>query len=67
MKPIAITVPGSVITNDTAAEYLHRIAKMLQQDLTIEKSVVLSEIEDRIVRAGFLNWEQVEEIEISAL
>lgn len=66
MKAISLSVPGSVITAKTAAAYLTRIAAYLLADLTMESSVVLADIEDRIVRAGFLTWEQVEEIEISA-
>lgn len=65
MKTISISVPGSVITAKTAAGYLFRIASMLLSDGSMEACCVLSEIESRIVNAGFLTWEQVEEIEIS--
>ena len=63
----SLIVPGSVITKTTARGYLLRVAKSLQSNLTIESSVVLSEIEEKIVNSGFLTWTQVEEIEIEAL
>jgi len=68
MKKVnSLIVPGSLITRKTAAGYLARIAAHLLSDLSIESSIVLSEIENRIVSAGFLTWEQVEEIEASAV
>ncbi len=67
MKPYGITVPGSVITKETAPGYLKRIAKMLLHEITMESSVVLSEIEERIVKAGFLTWAECEKIEIEAM
>ena len=66
MKSISISVPGSVITAKTAAGYLARTAAHLLADGSMEACCVLSEIEDRIVRAGFLTWGQVEDIEIAA-
>lgn len=65
MKSMIIT--GTLITKETAPGYLKRIAGYLLQDLTMEASVVLSDIESRIVKAGWLTWQEVEEIEISAL
>lgn len=66
MKQIAIKVPGSVVTAKTAADYLKRVAAHLLNNISIESALVLNEIEERIVNAGFLTWEQVEEIEASA-
>lgn len=66
MKTIAINVPGSVITAQTAAAYLARIAADLLGSISVESALVLNEIEERIVNAGFLTWEQVEEIEANA-
>ena len=63
----ALMVTGSVITKNTARGYLFRVAKFLQSNLTMESSVVLSEIEEKIVKSGFLTWSQIEEIEIEAL
>lgn len=65
MKSMIIT--GTLITKETAPGYLKRIAKILQRDLTMEASVVLYDIESRIVKAGWLTWPEVEEIEVSAL
>jgi len=67
MKPIAINVPGSVVTKETAPGYLLRVAKILLSEITMESSVVLEEIEERIVNAGFLTWPECEEIEIKAM
>lgn len=66
MKPYGIAVPGSVVTAKTARGYLLRLAGRILADLSLEGSVVLSEVEERIVRAGFLSWEEVEQIEIEA-
>lgn len=63
----ALMVTGSVITKNTARGYLFRVAKFLQSNLTMESSIVLSEIEEKIVKSGFLTWSQIEEIEIEAL
>ena len=63
----ALIVPGSLITKKTARGYLKRIARRLQEDLTMEKAIVLDEIEERIVAAGFMDWEEVEAIEIEAM
>ena len=62
----AITVLGSVITEQTAADYLARLAKLIYGLLDIYSSTVFDEQAERIVSAGFLDWDQVEEIEISA-
>jgi len=64
---IAIQVPGSVVTKQTARGYLLRIAQMLLDDLTLESSQVLSEIETRIVNAGFMSWADVETVEMEAM
>lgn len=67
MKTYGIIVPGSVVTKETAPGYLLQVAKMLQREITMESSIVLSEIESRIVKAGFLTWTECEEIEIKAM
>ena len=67
MKPYAIIVPGSCITKQTAPDYLRRIARHLLENLTFESSLALDEIEARIVKAGFLTWEQTEQIEAEAM
>ncbi len=68
MKPYAIMVPGSVVSKKTAPGYLLRTAKFLfSRELTNESCLVLHQIESDIVNAGFLTWDEVEEIEIEAL
>ncbi|MCC8014057.1 MAG: hypothetical protein LIO87_02595 [Eubacterium sp.] len=66
MKPYGILVPSSVVTKMTAAGYLKRIAKMLLENPTIASCAALDTIEAKIVDAGFLTWEQAEEIEAEA-
>ena len=63
----AMIVPGSVITKQTARDYLLRLAKMLQDNLSVESSFVLDEIEERIVASGFLSWDEIEAIEMEAM
>ena len=67
MKVYGISITGTIITKETASGYLLRVAKILQQNLTMESSIVLDEIEERIIKAGFLTKAQCEEIEIRAL
>lgn len=67
MKTIAINVPGSVVTAKTAADYIARISTYLLSDISVVNAYVLNEIEERIVKAGFLTWDQVEEIEANAM
>ncbi len=67
MKPYSVMVPGSVVTVQTAAGYLSRIAAHLLSDISTESALVLAEIEQRIVSAGFLTWEECEAIEIKAM
>ena len=62
----SLPVPGSVLTKETAPGYLERVASYLLKDLTLESSVVLSDIERLMVDAGFLTWEECEAIEIAA-
>ena len=65
MKPYTISVPGSVISAKTARGYLRRTAAFLLSParFSMESCAVLSDIESRIVSAGFLTWEQAEQIE----
>lgn len=65
MKNIAIKVIGSVVTKDTACDYLRRIIAYFVNDISIEGMKVLDEIEERIVNAGFLSWDEIEKIEVS--
>lgn len=65
MKTIAIQVIGSVVTKDTACDYLRRIIAYFANDISIEGMKVLDEIEERIVNAGFLSWDEIEKIEVS--
>lgn len=69
MKPYGISVPGSVITKQTAPGYLKRMCAwfMRDRDLTMEASIFLSDIETCIVNAGFMDWNEVEQIEIEAI
>ena len=68
MKPYAISVPGSVISRQTAPGYLRRTAAFLLAParFSMESCAVLSDIESRIVSAGFLTWDEVEQIETEA-
>lgn len=68
MKPYAISVPGSVISRQTASGYLRRTAAFLLAParFSMESCAVLSDIESRIVSAGFLTWDEVKAIETEA-
>ncbi len=67
MKIQSVMVPGSVVTAKTAAGYLSRVAAQLLSNISTESAMVLAEIEQRIVSAGFLTWEECETIEIKAM
>ena len=66
MKPCAISVPGSVISRQTAPGYLRRTAAFLLSPsrFSVESCAVLSDLESRIVSAGFMTWDEVEQIEM---
>lgn len=69
MKQYSITVPSSVITKQTAPGYLRRMcaAFMRDRDLTPEAALFLEDIEQRIVNAGFMDWNEIEQAEIDAI
>ena len=63
----AITVPGSVVTKETAPGYLRRVARKLLNPVTQASSIVLTDIERALVNAGFMTWEETEEIEMEVM
>ena len=67
MKTYAISVPGSIITKQTAPGYLRRMCRafMVDRDITLESSCFLSDIEQRIADAGFMTWDEIEAVECS--
>lgn len=67
MKPYGIIVPGSVVTAKTAPDYLRRMVAYVYQDLTVASSLFLADVEQRLVSAGFLTWEQCEAIELQTI
>lgn len=55
----SLLILGTVITNKEQAKNLvNRVNKLF--DFTMESSVAIHEIEEKIVKAGFLTWEEVE-------
>lgn len=65
-KPYAVAVPGSVVTAKTAPDYVKRAARHFLGNFSAEGAYALAEIESRIVSAGLLTWEQVEQLEVEA-
>lgn len=65
-KPYAISVPGSVVTKKTAPDYVKRAARFFLSKSEDAAWQVLDEIDGRIVAAGLLTWEQVEQLEAEA-
>lgn len=63
----AVSVPGSIVTRETAPGYLRRVARVLLNPITEASSAVLTEIERKIVDAGLMTWAEAEEIELDAL
>ncbi len=63
MKTYSVMVPGSEVTAKTAAGYLLRLAKhFFSKEFGISESLVLTEIEERLVNAGLLTWTEIDEI-----
>lgn len=63
-----ITVPGSIITMETAPDYLSRLCKFhYSRELTMEASMMIHDIEERIVNAGLMTWSEIEDAEIAAM
>lgn len=65
-KPYAISVPGSVVTKQTAPGYVKRAARFFLSRSSDGAWQALTEIENRIASAGLLTWEQCEQLEIEA-
>lgn len=60
----SLLICGTVIVNKTQAKNLvNRVSKLF--DGSFESSVAISDIEERLVKAGFLTWEEVELAEIA--
>lgn len=60
----SLLICGTVIANKTQAKNLvNRVSKFF--DGSVESSVAISYIEEKIVNAGFLTWEEVELAEIA--
>ena len=57
-------VPGSIVTRETAPGYLRRVARMMLNPVTMASSMALTQIEEKIVGAGLMTWEEAEEIEM---
>ena len=60
----AVMVPGSIVTRETAPGYLRRVARMMLNPVTMASSMALTQIEEKIVGAGLMTWEEAEEIEM---
>lgn len=69
MKKFAVAVPGSIVTRATAPAYITRLYRFhaIQHDLTLEASIMIQEVEQRIVSAGLMSWADVEAAELAAL
>lgn len=67
MKQYAIAVPGSVVTQKTAAAYIARLIGYFMNDSSLAMSNVITDAEERIVNAGFMTWDEIEQIEIRAM
>lgn len=60
----SLLILGTVIVNKTQAKNLvSRVNKLF--DGSMESSVAILDIEERLVSAGFLTWEEVELAEIA--
>lgn len=64
-----VSVPGSIITRKTAPNYVARLYRLhaIQRPLTLEASIMIQEVEQRIVSAGLMSWADVEAAELAAL
>lgn len=69
--PAGINIPGSVVTAKSARAYLLRVAAIMLGRVHgkdfLYGSIALDEIEQRIVSAGYLTWEDCDAIEAEAL
>lgn len=55
-----------VFTRERAIEVFKMLASICYNDLTMESSVVLSEVSEDMHRIGF-SWEEIEELEIESI
>lgn len=61
MKHLAIC--GTIITKDSAFDFIARRAKQFYWDMSMEASAWLSDIERAVVEAGLMSWAEIEEAE----
>lgn len=58
----SLIIAGTVITTKRQAKNLiKRLNGYFLKDKSMEMSLVISDYEERLVNAGFLTWEEVEE------
>lgn len=62
----AMTILGTVVTKETAPGFLKRIARTLLNPVTMASSMVLSDTEEKLIRAGMITRDEAERIEESA-
>lgn len=60
----ALIIAGTVITTKEQAKNLvKRLNNYFLEDMSVEMAFVIDDYTNRLVEAGFLTWEEIEEIE----
>lgn len=61
-----IAILGTVVTRETAPGFLARVARVLLNPVTIASSMVLTDIEEKLMGAGMITRDEAEKIEDAA-
>ena len=62
----AMTILGTVVTRETAPGFLARVARVLLNPVTMASSMVLTDTEEKLIRAGMITRDEAERIEDAA-
>lgn len=62
----AMTILGTVVTRETATGFLARVARTLLNPVTMASSMVLTDTEEKLIRAGMITRDEAEKIEDAA-
>lgn len=62
----AMTILGTVVTKETAPGFLARVERTLLNPVTMASSMVLTDTEEKLIRAGMITRDEAEKIEDAA-
>lgn len=63
-----LLIASTVVTKETAKDFLKNMIQYLMiEEFTVDSSLVLSDMEEKLVNAGFFTWEKIESLEAATV